>query len=86
VAMMGERQDMTFQVKALIVVGAAAFGFYAPTIYLSNQIAKRRQSIMQAFPDALDMLLICVEAGMSIEIAFNRVGQEIGTASIELAE
>src|SRR5690606_27089514 len=68
------------------VVAAAVIGFYAPNIYLANRIAKRRTSIMQAFPDALDLLLICVEAGMSIEAAIQKVGQEIGGSSIDLAE
>lgn len=68
------------------VVGAAVAGFYAPNIYLKNRIAKRKTSIMQAFPDALDLLLICVEAGMSIEQAIQKVSQEIGGASIDLAE
>jgi len=73
--------------KLLItVVGAAVVGFYAPTLYLKNMVQKRRDSIMRAFPDALDMLLICVESGMSIEMALARVGQEIGPASVELAE
>ena len=69
-----------------IVIFAAAIGFYAPNIYLQNRIAKRRVSIMQAFPDALDLLLICVEAGMSIEAAITKVSQEIGSSSIDLAE
>ena len=60
--------------------------FYAPNLYVKNRIAKRRASIMLAFPDALDLLLICVEAGMSIEAAVNKVSQEIGSSSIELAE
>jgi tight adherence protein C len=47
---------------------------------------KRQKSLMRAFPDALDMLLICVEAGMSIEMGFAKVSQEIGSASPELAE
>lgn len=68
------------------VVAAAVAGYYAPNLYLSNRIAKRRQSIMQAFPDALDLLLICVESGMSIEAAIQKVGQEIGGQSIDLAE
>ncbi|QBX36337.1 type II secretion system F family protein [Brevundimonas sp. S30B] len=68
------------------VMFAAVIGFYAPNIYLSNRIAKRKTSIMQAFPDALDLLLICVEAGMSIEQAIQKVSQEIGGASIDLAE
>jgi tight adherence protein C len=68
------------------VVAAAVAGFYAPNIFLANRISKRRTSIMQAFPDALDLLLICVEAGMSIEAAIQKVGQEIGGSSIDLAE
>ena len=65
---------------------AAVIGFYAPNIYLENRISKRKTSIMQAFPDALDLLLICVEAGMSIEAAIQKVSQEIGGSSIDLAE
>ena len=65
---------------------AAVAGFYAPNIFLSNRISKRRTSIMQAFPDALDLLLICVESGMSIEAAIQKVSQEIGGSSIDLAE
>lgn len=68
-----------------ILVGAA-IGFYAPNLYVGNIASKRQQSIMRAFPDALDMMLICVESGMSIEMAFAKVGAEIGTASPELAE
>ncbi|MEM1105810.1 MAG: type II secretion system F family protein [Pseudomonadota bacterium] len=68
-----------------IVFGAAA-GFYAPTLYIGNLKQKRQKSIMKAFPDALDMMLICVESGMSIEMAFAKVGGEIGSASPELAE
>ncbi|MCA8901589.1 MAG: type II secretion system F family protein [Hyphomonas sp.] len=68
-----------------LLFGAAA-GFYAPNIYISNLAQKRQKSIMRAFPDALDMLLICVESGMSIEMGFHKVSAEIGTASPELAE
>ena len=73
-------------VRVAVCMTAAMIGFYAPNIFLANRIAKRRTSIMQAFPDALDLLLICVEAGMSIEAAIQRVSQEIGGNSIELAE
>lgn len=61
-------------------------GYYAPNFYISNLAAKRKTSIVGAFPDALDLLLICVEAGMSIEAAIAKVGAEIGSASLELAE
>ena len=68
-----------------VIFGAAA-GFYAPNLYISNLASKRQKSLMRAFPDALDMLLICVESGMSIELGFAKVGAEIGPASPELAE
>lgn len=86
VSVMGDQLKLTMPVRMLIVVSAAALGYYGPNIYVSNLIAKRRESIMGAFPDALDMMLICVESGMSIDLALQRVSQEIGTASMELAE
>lgn len=86
IVMMGAKLDLTWQMKLLVVVGAAAVGFYLPNIYLTNVATKRREAIMQAFPDTLDMLLICVESGMSIEMALQKVGQEIAASSIELAE
>ncbi|MFN3352399.1 MAG: type II secretion system F family protein [Brevundimonas sp.] len=72
--------------KLTVVVVFFAIGFYAPNIYVSNRISKRRASIVAAFPDSLDLLLICVESGMSIEAAINKVSQEVGGSSIELAE
>ncbi|MFC0634457.1 type II secretion system F family protein [Brevundimonas balnearis] len=72
--------------KLTAVVVFFAIGFYAPNIYVSNRISKRRASIVAAFPDSLDLLLICVESGMSIEAAINKVSQEVGGSSIELAE
>jgi tight adherence protein C len=69
-----------------MAVGAALLGYYLPDAFVSNQIQRRQQSIMRAFPDALDLLLICVESGMSIEAAFTRVASEIGQTSVELAE
>ncbi len=66
---------------------AAAFiGFYLPNVFVQNVIARRQDSIRKAFPDALDLLLICVESGMSIEAAFQKVAAEIGSQSVELAE
>ncbi|MBN9554888.1 MAG: type II secretion system F family protein [Alphaproteobacteria bacterium] len=73
-------------VKISIAVASALFGYYLPDLFISNATARRRQSIMRAFPDALDLMLICVESGMSIESAFGRVSAEIGTQSVELAE
>jgi tight adherence protein C len=66
--------------------GAFFLGYYAPNMYISNIATKRRESIVSVFPDALDLLLICVESGMSIEAAIVKVSQEVGGSSIELAE
>ena len=69
-----------------VALGAGLVGFYLPDMFVSNLIQKRQASIMRAFPDALDLLLICVESGMSIEAAFTKVAAEIGPQSVELAE
>ena len=72
--------------KIGIAFGAAFAGFYLPDLYVQNVIDKRMGSVMKAFPDALDLLLICVESGMSVEAGFNKVAAEVGSASVELAE
>ena len=73
-------------VKMGICLGAAFAGMQAPMLFLKNAITKRQLSIRRAFPDALDLLLICIESGMSIEAAFRKVGVEIGSQSVALAE
>jgi tight adherence protein C len=73
-------------VKFGLCLVAAYGGMQVPYFFLKNRIAKRQLSIKRAFPDALDLLLICVESGMSIEAAFKRVSAEIGSQSIALAE
>ncbi len=72
--------------KIVIAVLIAYIGFYAPNLYVRNRAQKRQTSVKRAWPDALDVLLICVESGMSVEAAFRRVSEEIGTQSTELAE
>ena len=67
-------------------IGGAYLGFYLPNIFISNLIQRRQKSIKRVFPDSLDLLLICVQAGMSIESAMNKVAAEIGSRSLELAE
>jgi tight adherence protein C len=74
------------QMRFVVVVGLSVAGYYAPNLYIKNRITKRQASIMAVFPDALDLLLICVESGMSIEAAVQKVAAEIGSSSIELAE
>ena len=72
--------------KVLFAIGGGFVGFYLPNIFVQNMASKRQLAIKQSFPDALDMLLICVQAGMSIEAAFGKVAKELGSQSIELAE
>lgn len=67
------------------LIGAVA-GYYLPNLFLTNIIKRRQQSIQRAWSDALDLLLICVESGMSVEAALARVSQEIGSQSVPLAE
>jgi tight adherence protein C len=74
------------QLRFMACFGLFTLGFYAPNIYVKNVAAKRLASIIAVFPDALDLLLICVESGMSIEAAIQKVAGEVGSSSIELAE
>lgn len=78
--------DYPFFVKFAMVTAAALFGYFVPALYIHNRIAKRQKAIRRTWPDALDLLLICVEAGMGIEHAFQRVSQEIASQSAILAE
>ncbi|MBO6717829.1 MAG: type II secretion system F family protein [Rhizobiaceae bacterium] len=83
---LGGLAEQPFFVKLFVCILFAYAGFYAPVIYVSNRASKRKQSIQMAWPDALDLMLICVESGISIEAAFRRVAEEIGNQSVELAE
>jgi tight adherence protein C len=79
-------EEMPLQMRMAITVGAAIAGFYLPLTIVKNLIARRQISIKGAWSDALDLMLICVESGMAIEPALQRVAREIGTASVPLAE
>jgi tight adherence protein C len=78
--------DQPTLIKIGISIGAAYFGMLSPNLFLKNRIQRRQVSIKRAFPDALDLLLICIESGMSVEAAFQKVSEEIGSQSVELAE
>ena len=80
------RFDLSVAARLMICLGAGVVGFVGPGVILSNMVAKRQQSITKAFPDALDLMVICVEAGLSMEAAFHRVADEIEETSSELAE
>jgi len=77
---------LSFIFQAGVVLVSIYLGVKAPEIFLTNTIQKRQTSMKRGYPDALDLLLICVESGMSIEHGFRKVSQEIGPQSGELAE
>jgi len=78
--------DYPPMLKFAMCIGCSYFGMYSPNLFLKNKIQRRQVSMKRAFPDALDLLLICVESGMSIEAAFRKVSEEIGSQSVPLAE
>jgi len=78
--------QQTAMIKLGIGIAAAYLGMHLPLMLLKNKIQRRQLSIKRAFPDTLDLLLICVESGMSIEAALRKVSDEIGTQSVPLAE
>jgi tight adherence protein C len=78
--------DKPTPIRFLLTLFVAYAGFYAPNIFISNRMGKRQHSIKRAWPDALDLMLICVESGISIEAAMRRVSDELAEASPPLAE
>ena len=78
--------ELSIGMRLLVVLMGLAAGYYLPSIYVRNAANKRLNAIMPVFPDALDLLLICVESGMSVELSFAKVAEEMSEASIELAE
>ena len=78
--------NQSAMMKVGMCIAAAYLGIKLPQLFLKNVITRRQQSVRRAFPDALDLLLICVESGMSIDSAFKRVSQEVGSQSVPLAE
>ncbi len=86
VFILGNLADKAFVVRLMAVLLFGYIGFYAPNIYVSNRMTKRQASIKRAWPDALDLMLICIESGVSMEAAMRRVAEEMGEQSPELAE
>ena len=78
--------DIQTNMKFVYSIIAAGVGLFVPNLYIHNAIKKRQHSVRRAWPDALDLLLICIESGMAIEPAFRRVAEELGTQSLPLAE
>ncbi|MEG8098929.1 type II secretion system F family protein [Candidatus Liberibacter brunswickensis] len=76
--------SISIRISAVILI--AYVGFCLPSIFISNIVAKRQASIKRAWPDALDLLLICVESGISVDQSFRRIAEEIGGQSVPLSE
>lgn len=74
---------------ALMLLGAlggATIGYYGPAIWVSNKLQNRQSDLLKAFPDALDLLVSCVEAGLGLDAAFRRVADEMGSSAPELSK
>ena len=80
----GDKYSLIMRFGAVLF--AVYLGIKLPEIFLQNQTSKRQTSMKRALPDAMDLMLICVESGVSIEHAFRKVAQEIGSQSVPLAE
>ena len=68
------------------IVGCALLGFYAPQLWLSMAVSRRKEKLVDGFPDALDLMVVCVESGLGLDQTIVRVGQEIKLGHPELAE
>jgi tight adherence protein C len=78
--------DWSTQAKLLCGLVGGAFGWLLPKIFLTNAVQKRQKTLTRALPDALDLMVICVESGMSIEAAFNKVSEEMAESAPLMAE
>jgi tight adherence protein C len=80
------RVPMGFNGVLAVIVGLAAVGYYLPNLYLRHRIANRQREIFETFPDAIDLMTVAVEAGLALDAAIARVGQEMGVNSSVLEE
>jgi tight adherence protein C len=79
-------RTMGYQLTLALLVFCALLGFYLPDLYLRHRSDSRRSKILKALPDALDLMVICVEAGMGLDGAINKVAGEIRMSCVELGE
>ncbi|NIJ36569.1 tight adherence protein C [Sphingopyxis panaciterrae] len=78
--------DMTPVKRSVYVMGALLLGYKSPDLFVQNKRQKRTDAIRKGLPDALDLLVICAEAGLTVDAAFQRVSKELGRAYPELGE
>ncbi len=79
-------RNMPIEKVMVITVCLLVAGLYLPSAFVSNRIHKRQQAVQESFPDALDMLMVCVEAGLGLDAAFTRVGAQMAASQPVLAE
>jgi len=72
--------------QIVLYVGAASAGYFFPVLWLRHAVGSRKEKILDAFPDALDLMVVCVEAGLGLDAAIARVSSEIKFAHPELAD
>ena len=77
---------MQGQTVMFLVVSAAGLGYYLPNMVLGSMAARRQRDLFEAFPDAIDLMVVCIEAGLSLDMALQRAAQEIGLRSPALAD
>jgi tight adherence protein C len=73
-------------IKALVAMGMVGFSYLLPDIFVKNAVTKRVDALRKSLPDALDLLVICAEAGLTVEAGFNRVAKELGRAFPEMGD
>jgi tight adherence protein C len=78
--------DLSSATRLCMVLAGAVLGFFAPELYVSNLTSKRQLSLSRGLPDALDLLVICAESGLALDVALERVANEVGGANPELGE
>lgn len=78
--------NLTFNSGLLLLLVLLAMGYYLPNVVLSRLVAWRQESLQNALPDALDLMIVCVEAGLGLDAAMNRAASEIGMRSEALSD
>lgn len=78
--------QITVTTNVLILLVLASTGYYLPNVLLANAIGRRQEELQDSMPDALDLMMVCVEAGLGLDAAMNRSASEIGLRSQALAE
>mgnify|MGYP003582584918 CR=1 FL=1 len=83
---LGWLHDWSTMKRFAVAAGSLLLSYKAPDIYVKNLVTKRSAAIRKGLPDALDLLVICAEAGLTVDAAFNRVARELGRAYPELGD